>query len=231
MSHLREELLRRRDADQEARVSVPRGVPNALANTMRIDDENAVWLREVVTKFGWPGRSLVGDDGAHAAWLLAQHADRDPALQKHCLILLEQAVVASEAEPRDLAFLTDRVRLASGLSQIYGTQMTPHDGRFAACRLADPEAVDERRASVGLEPLNEYLNRALELYGPPSPARMICPNCSAEIEVWLPEPGARVTVECASCHSIWKVRPAILETREPSDVCDERTQTSRTGQS
>ncbi len=209
IAELREELLRRRDADQETRLSVHRGVPDALAKTMRMDDENAVWLREVVTKFGWPGRSLVGDEGAHAAWLLAQHADRDPALQRHCLTLLEQAVAASEADPRDLAFLTDRVLLASGQNQIYGTQMSPHERRFAARRLADPDSVDERRASVGLEPLNEYLNRALELYGPPSPARMICPNCGAEMELWLPEPGTRETVECASCHSIWKVRPSI----------------------
>jgi hypothetical protein len=215
IADLREELLRRRDVDQEARLAVPRGVPDALANTMQIDDENAVWLREVVMKFGWPGRSLVGDDGAHAAWLLAQHADRDPALQRHCLTLLEQAVAASEAEARDLAFLTDRVRLASGQNQIYGTQMSPHEGRFAARRLADPESVDERRASVGLEPLNEYLNRALELYGPPSPARMICPKCGAEMELWLPEPGARVTIECASCHAMWNVRPSIPETALP----------------
>ncbi len=216
MSDLRDELLRRRDADQEARLSVPRGVPGALETTMRIDDENAVWLREVVAKIGWPERSLVGDDGAHAAWLLAQHADRDPALQKRCLTLLEQAVAASEADPRDLAFLTDRVRLAAGQNQIYGTQMTPQDGRFAACRLADPETVDERRASVGLEPLNEYLNRALELYGPPSPARIICPNCSAEIEAWLPEPGSNATVECASCHSAWNIRPSIPKTAAPA---------------
>jgi hypothetical protein len=213
---LREELLRRCDADQEARSSVPRGAPDALANTMRIDDENAVWLREVVAKFGWPGRSLVGDDGAHAAWLLAQHADRDPALQRHCLALLEQAVEGLEAEPSDLAFLTDRVRLASGQNQIYGTQMSPHEGRFAARRLADPERVDERRASVGLEPLNDYLNRALELYGAPSPARMICRNCGAEVELWLPEPGACATVECTSCHSIWNVRPSIAETALPA---------------
>ena len=212
MSDLREELLRRRDADQEARASVARGVPDALANTIRTDEENAVWLREIVTNVGWPGRSLVGDDGAHAAWLLAQHADRDPGLQKHCLRLLEEAVAASEAEPRDAAFLTDRVRLASGQDQIYGTQMSSHEGGFIVTRLADPETVDERRASVGLEPLNESLNRALELYGPPTPARMICRNCGAEIAAWLPEPGASATVECTSCHSIWNVRPSIPET-------------------
>ncbi len=196
-------------------MSVPRGVPNALETTMRIDDENAIWLRWAVTEFGWPGRSLVGDDGAHAAWLLAQHADRDPALQEQCLGLLEQAVAASEAEPRDLAFLADRVRLARGQNQIYGTQMTPRDGRFTVQRLADPETVDARRASVGLEPLDDYLNLALELYGPPSPARIICSNCNAEIEVWLPEPGAQVTVECPSCHSIWNVRPSIPKATVP----------------
>ncbi len=217
-SDLRDQLLRRRDVDQEARLSVPRGIPGALETTMRIDDENALWLREVLRKFGWPGRSLVGDDGAHAAWLLAQHADRDPALQEHCLALLEQSVAASEADPRDLAFLTDRVRLAAGQDQIYGTQMTPQDGHYAARRLADPETVDKRRASVGLEPLNEYLNHALELYGPPSPARMVCRNCNAEIEVWLPEPGAHATVECTSCHLLWNVRPSIPKTTMPAAI-------------
>jgi hypothetical protein len=32
-------------------------------------------LRAIVTARGWPGRRLVGDDAAHAAWLLLQHAD------------------------------------------------------------------------------------------------------------------------------------------------------------
>lgn len=213
---LREELLRRRDADQQSRLSVTRGVPDALANTMRIDDENAVWLREVLTNVGWPGRSLVGDDGAHAAWLLAPHSDRDPGLQRHCLLLLEQAVAASEADARDLAFLTDRVRLAAGENQVYGTQMSPHNGCFAVNRLEHPETVDERRASVGLEPLSEYLDQALELYGPPSPARILCPNCTAEIEVWLPEAGGLATVQCASCQSMWNVRPPLPEPATPT---------------
>jgi hypothetical protein len=42
---------------------------------------------------------LVGEDGAHAAWLLAQHADRDPAFQRRCLDLLTQAVAGREASP------------------------------------------------------------------------------------------------------------------------------------
>src|SRR5437764_14843059 len=111
-------------------VSVARGAPNALANTMRIDDENAVWLREVVTRFGWPGRTLVGDDGAHAAWLLAQHADRDRPFQKRCLGLLQKAVKSGEASGRDLAYLTDRVLVAEGKKQLYGTQFRTVNGKL-----------------------------------------------------------------------------------------------------
>ena len=47
-------------------------------------------------------------------WLLAQHADADPAFQRHCLGLLAAAVEAGEATLTDQAFLTDRVLLARG---------------------------------------------------------------------------------------------------------------------
>jgi DNA-binding IclR family transcriptional regulator len=47
-----------------------------------VDRDNTRWLGELVNRQGWPGRSLVGEDGAAAAWLLAQHADQDPTLQR-----------------------------------------------------------------------------------------------------------------------------------------------------
>lgn len=72
---LRSELLRRVAADQEARHALDAGAMAAA------DGENLPWLRQVISDVGWPGRSLVGGDGAHAAWLLAQHADSDPAFQ------------------------------------------------------------------------------------------------------------------------------------------------------
>jgi hypothetical protein len=100
-----------------------------------------------------------------------------------------KAVTVGEASPTDLAYLTDRVLLASGKLQTYGTQITARDGRFVACRLRNPETVDDRRASVGLGSLETYLRSALELYGSPSPAHMPCPSCNAEIEVWLARNG------------------------------------------
>lgn len=40
------------------------------AEMMRaVDAENLPWLESVIAEVDWPGRSMVGDDGASAAWL------------------------------------------------------------------------------------------------------------------------------------------------------------------
>jgi hypothetical protein len=68
--------------------------------------ENTDRLREIVREYGWPGVSLVGEQGSDAAWLLAQHADRQLDFQREVLPLLERAVDAGEAKPAHVAYLT-----------------------------------------------------------------------------------------------------------------------------
>jgi hypothetical protein len=57
----------------------------------RIDEDSTRWLADVVSARGWPGRTMAGEDGAAAAWLLAQHADHDPARQQTVLEALRGA--------------------------------------------------------------------------------------------------------------------------------------------
>lgn len=78
---------------------------------------------------GWPTHSLVGEQAATSAWLLAQHADHDLALQRRFLDLM-CAAPAGEVAPMHTAYLTDRVLIAEGKSQVYGTQMTLIDGEY-----------------------------------------------------------------------------------------------------
>ncbi|MEU8434139.1 DUF6624 domain-containing protein [Streptomyces sp. NPDC029216] len=159
------ELLRRAASDQAARRSLlENGEPGDL---LRIDAENATWLKAVVAEHGWPGFTLVGEEGADAAWLLVQHADRDPGFQCEARDLLQAAVDAGEAPSRHLAYLTDRVLVNSGRPQLYGTQYTGHDAdSLRPHPVQDPEHLDERRAGVGLEPAAAYGRRLRARYVP-----------------------------------------------------------------
>jgi hypothetical protein len=172
---LRQELLRRMEEDQAARkamlelmkkhkVADPEALKimdlPAVKKLEEIDRRNTARMKEIVDKHGWPGKTLVGTDAAHAAWLLVQHGDHDLAFQKRCLALLAKAVQAGEASAPDLAYLTDRVRVAEKKKQVYGTQLLEKDGKLKPQPIEDEANVDKRRREVGLPPLAEYLKFA-----------------------------------------------------------------------
>ena len=161
---LRAELLLRRNEDQRMRAELVRqmnsgsGVDSAFgARVVEMDRRNTEWMKAILAEHGWPGWASVGVDGSRAAWVLVQHADVDRDFQKRALGLLRTAVESDDASGRDLAFLTDRVRKADGLPQLYGTQTEVVDCQRVPYRIEDPEGVDVRRARVGLRPLEEYV--------------------------------------------------------------------------
>jgi hypothetical protein len=152
---LRQELLQMRDADQRVRSTAFRAT-NFHA-ILEIDSRHLGRLKQIVEQYGWPGKSLVGEDGANAAWLLVQHATQDPKFMKHCRSLMKRAVEKGEAAARDYAYLEDRVRLQDGKPQLYGTQFVQDSkGRLTLQPLKDPEEVDVRRRKMGLMPLALY---------------------------------------------------------------------------
>lgn len=127
------------------------------------DRERTERLTEIIDEFGWPTRSLVGTDGATAAWVIAQHSDQDVEFQERALELMREAVTDDEADPTELAYLEDRVATNRGEPQIYGTQIGCVDGEAVPGPIADEANVDERRADAGLQPLDEYLAELAEL--------------------------------------------------------------------
>jgi hypothetical protein len=153
---LRQELLGMRERDQKVREGFSITMSEeTMAAIMAVDGEHLGRLKEIVRQYGWPGKSLVGADGAEAAWLLVQHAPSP--FMKHCLSLLEDAVEAGESEAKHYAYLYDRVQVQDGNLQRYGTQykFTPA-GVLEREPLSDPESVDQRRAALGLPTMEEY---------------------------------------------------------------------------
>ena len=143
---LRAQLLEASAEDQAVRrESAKRDSPEVRARFRASSQASATLMRKIVAEHGWPGRSLVGADGAMAAWVLAQHLDEEPALQRQCLGLLERAVADGEADAESLAYLTDRVLVNEGKPQRYGTQ-----GNGAA---GDVSRVNANRKALGLPSL------------------------------------------------------------------------------
>lgn len=178
---LRAELAEIRAADQAGRAEMAlvyeryegAARDSAMAVLWRrqsaVDSLNLVQLDRIVAEYGWPGNSLVGRDGALAAFLVLQHADLD--VQERYLPLLEAAVAAGEASAGHLAYLVDRIRVRNNLPQRYGSQVRQHPatGGLEFFPIEDEAGVDERRAGVGLGPLAEYARQmGFEYVGPSS---------------------------------------------------------------
>lgn len=172
---LRAELLAMAASERRLRESVPpsvatEGAPEYSGERRDLDALHAARLWEILDDLEcWPGRSVAGDDGAEAAWSLAQHARYDPELQRRCLEMLEVAVDCEDAPAVHHALLLDGVRMAEGRAQVFGSQLVRRCVDNTADETAgdvdaiepwpieNPSAVDVRRAAVGLEPLAAYV--------------------------------------------------------------------------
>ena len=125
-----------------------------------VHSQNAERLDRIIEEFGWPGSSLVGTDGAEAAWLILQHAIASPELQRKCLPMLKNAVESGDVPASEVACLEDRIRVFEERPQRYGTQFDwDGNGVLNPHPIEDPERVDEYRASVGLEPLAKRIQQ------------------------------------------------------------------------
>jgi hypothetical protein len=123
-------------------------------------------LDKIFNQYGYPGYDLVGKKGSNHFWLMVQHCDKNPDFQRKILTAMKKEVDKGNADPKNFAYLTDRVNLNTGHKQLYGTQVTYN---LSTCQafprpVADSSALDERRKQVGLEPINVYLNQMSEFH-------------------------------------------------------------------
>jgi hypothetical protein len=130
-----------------------------------LDRRNTEWLKEIVEAEGWPTISKVGAPASQQAWLLAQHADADPAFQLRVLGLMEPLTRSGEVSKRNYAYLYDRVMLKIAGKQRYATQMTCRGGKRVPSPLEDEGAVGRERAAMGLDPLADYMATMQARYG------------------------------------------------------------------
>lgn len=129
-------------------------------------NKNQKRAKEILDKHGFVGFDLAGENGSRNFWLIVQHSDHNPEFQKEVLAEMKKEVEKQNADSRNYGLLVDRVNLNTGKAQIYGTQVTynMNNGQAYPKKLADSVNVNKRRKSIGLEPIEEYLNRMSEMH-------------------------------------------------------------------
>ena len=158
-STFKAELIERSAKDQAARRAFIDGgmKPGEDKVILEIDLANTSWLREIVKRCGWPTQSSIGEDGAVAAWLIAQHADATPEFQLEAAEAMEPQVRDGEASGERLALLVDRHARLQQIPQSYGMQYNMVEGRIQFLPVREPADLDERRLQVGLPTFACYL--------------------------------------------------------------------------
>jgi hypothetical protein len=165
---LRSELIAMSEEDMRVRAELAAANQLGGAYVPRMEAvhvKNASRLRELIERHGWPTEEIAGKDGAEAAWLVAQHAIGEPEFQRQALRLIQECVAKRQVAAWHAAYLEDRIALHEGRPQRFGSQWIddPRDGRTRPWTLADPQGVNELRASVGLPALHPIPGPGLDL--------------------------------------------------------------------
>lgn len=137
-----------------------------MAKQAVLDRFNLTKIERIIARYGYPGRSLVGEQRQAIAFIVIQHSELET--QEKYLPLLTEAAAKGELKAASLAILTDRVRVGRGQKQLYGSQLRETKQGVKVMPIEDEAQVNQRRAAVGLAPLEDYLRHWHIVYQVPT---------------------------------------------------------------
>lgn len=154
-----EKILHLKDTDLELRNQLlQKGQLGEGYNEVmeQLHNKNAKLLDNIIDTIGYPTIDKVGKEASEAAWLIIQHSIGQPDFMKKCAELLKNAVNENKADPKNLAYLTDRIAVFEGRPQLYGTQFDWNENKELVPNICDNFIkVNQRRKSIGLNTLEE----------------------------------------------------------------------------
>ncbi|ELR69602.1 hypothetical protein C900_04827 [Fulvivirga imtechensis AK7] len=116
-----------------------------------IDSLNQQQTVSIIEQCGFPTKDEVGGEGMTTVFLVLQHSSS--SLMAYYYPQIKRAVERGDIRKSSFALMQDRLLMWNGFKQIYGSQIS--NGSLYA--LEDPETVNERRATMGLDPIEDYL--------------------------------------------------------------------------
>lgn len=119
----------------------------------RQDYANLEMVANIMDKCGMPNSPTA----AKAVFMVVQH--NHSIHQKKYIPAFRAAAEQGILSKSSLALMEDRILTHEGKPQLYGTQVrrSSNEEQWQLPEIADPSRVDQRRAKMGLGPLQEYL--------------------------------------------------------------------------
>jgi hypothetical protein len=146
---IKKELKAIYERDQKTRKGT-----DSTAYATYIDSCNQVQIKSLIAKYGWMGKSMIGNYN-QVLYLVLQHADL--ATQINYFPMLQQSVEEGESNIIDMVMMQDRILMREGKKQMYGSQVVfTTTGEPAFYPIEDEKNVNTRREKVGLMPIEEY---------------------------------------------------------------------------
>lgn len=111
-----------------------------------LDTVHNTKLYRIIENYGYPNKKMIGKKGLYYFWLLIQHQDEDPQLQENCL-------KNCDFEPKEIAYLTDRILVGRGKKQRYGTQFfkDKKTGKIKLRPVENIKKINKMRKMVGIK--------------------------------------------------------------------------------
>ena len=119
----------------------------------KYDAENIKKIETIISKYGYPGKSLVGEPTNRAAFLVIQHSDKIPKY----LPMIKIAAEKKELRFRSYALMLDRYLMEKEEEQIYGSQGLAMHGFPIIWPIKDAGNVNVVRKKAGFsQTVEEY---------------------------------------------------------------------------
>jgi hypothetical protein len=115
----------------------------------KYDSINIKKIDKIISKYGYPGKSLVGEPENTSAFYVIQHSNKI----KNYFPLIKKAGKKNELPKTLVAMMEDRLLVQEGKEQIYGTQgsgfNTKNGWTMIIHPIKNPEKVNKLRKKVG----------------------------------------------------------------------------------
>ncbi len=123
----------------------------STSELQEINRKHVACLKEIIEKNGFPTITTTSHEAYKSAVVVVLHSE-DIELLKQSIQFLKNRDV-KDIEKAHIAFMVDKMRVLQNLPQLYGTQYRVNQDNVPEyIPIENPEALEERRKELGMEP-------------------------------------------------------------------------------